>query len=150
MLLNIVIFRSKELTEYYRDQIRGQDIGLDALFANKSDQKLRQDVHRIYQVVQEPGTLNFVKSKIAVDKNMKELENRTILQKYGIQEVTMFLHLNDLLKGNRYIEKLNDFSYYKLIDVTVPAVNQILFTFYRTRIYIYEYVTKELWLYDVP
>ena len=81
---------------------------------------------------------------------MKELENRTILEKYGITEVTMYLNLNDLLKDNTYIMKLNDFTYYKLIDITVPAVNQILFTFYRSRIYIYEYVTKELWLYDVP
>ena len=106
-------------------------------------------MHRIYQVVQEPGTLNFVKSKIAVDKNMKEYENRTILEKYGITEVTMYLNLNDLLKDSSYILQLNEFTYYKLIDITVPAVNQILFTFYRTRIYIYEYVTKELWLYDV-
>ena len=32
---------------------------------------MRQDISRVYQVVQEPGTLNFVKSKMAVDQNMK-------------------------------------------------------------------------------
>lgn len=74
-------------------------------------------------MVQEPGTLNFVKSKLAVDKNMKELENRTILQKYGIEEITIFLYLNDLLKDNSYIMWLNEFNQFKLIDITVPAVN---------------------------
>ena len=74
-------------------------------------------------MVQEPGTLNFVKSKLVVDKNMKELENRTILQKYGIEEITIFLYLNDLLKDNSYIMWLNEFNQFKLIDITVPAVN---------------------------
>ena len=54
---------------------------------------------------------------------MKELENRTILQKYGIEEITIFLYLNDLLKDNSYIMWLNEFNQFKLIDITVPAVN---------------------------
>lgn len=52
MLLNVVIFQSPELTEKYKSLVKsGEKIGLDGLFANKSDTELRQDVHRIYQVV---------------------------------------------------------------------------------------------------
>lgn len=81
---------------------------------------------------------------------MKQLENRTILQKYGIDEMTIFLHFNEVYKENKFLMELSLFNYFNLIDPTVPMVNQILFTFYRSRVYIYETISKELWLYDVP
>lgn len=93
------------------------------MYKNFSDSGFRDDVYQIYQIVQEPGTLNFVKSRIAIDKNMKQLENRTILQKYGIDEMTIFLHFNEVYKENKFLMELSLFNYFNLIDPTLPMVN---------------------------
>lgn len=52
---------------------------MSKILSNETGVEVRTDISRIYQLVQEPGTLNFIKSRIAIDRNMAELENRTIL-----------------------------------------------------------------------
>lgn len=64
--------------------------------------------------------------------------------------MSVFLHFDDVYKDNKLLMELSLFNYFSVIDPTVPMVNQILFTFYRSRVYIYETTTKELWLYDIP
>ena len=92
MLLNIVILKSEALTNTYKDRVKGgESIGLNKLFEDQNDFYLRKNLYRIYQISQEPGTLNFVKSRLAASADMLDLENRTLLEKYGIQEHTIFL-----------------------------------------------------------
>lgn len=46
---------------------------------------------------------------------MKELENRTILEKYGIEEITIFLNQNDLFKDIDYLAKLNELNKLRIL-----------------------------------
>lgn len=105
------------MVDKYREKvIKGELIGLDKLFEDKDDKELRLDLSRLYQITQEPGTLNFVKSKIAVNKNMVELENRTILEKYGIEEMSIFLHLDDVFFHNTFILNQINSKLFNIVD----------------------------------
>lgn len=96
----------------------------------------------------ELGTLNFIKSHISSEENLIDIENRTILEKYGIEELTIILDLEDVLLNQDFLIGQSNMINLRLMDTTVPMINSILFTFYRSRLYIFEHVTKELWLYN--